>query len=64
MDSSLTAALGVGFLLGLRHALDADHVAAVAVDLLRAYAPARPVRLLGVRVASFASADGQLALTL
>jgi DNA polymerase-4 len=43
---------------------DADHVATVAVDLLRAYAPARPVRLLGVRVASFASADGQLALTL
>jgi DNA polymerase-4 len=25
----------------------------VAVDLLRAYAPARPVRLLGVRVAGF-----------
>lgn len=30
MDSSLTAALGVGFLLGLRHAMDADHVAAVS----------------------------------
>ena len=42
---------------------DAEHVAAVAVDLLRAYAPPRPVRLLGVRVASFAAADdGQLAL--
>jgi DNA polymerase-4 len=25
----------------------------IAVDLLRAYAPARPVRLLGVRVAGF-----------
>lgn len=30
MDTSLTAALGVGFLLGLRHATDADHVAAVS----------------------------------
>jgi high-affinity nickel-transport protein len=30
MDSSLTAALGVGFLLGIRHATDADHVAAVS----------------------------------
>jgi DNA polymerase-4 len=42
---------------------DPEHVAAVAVELLRAYAPARPVRLLGVRVASFAAADGQLALS-
>ncbi|MTD43294.1 DNA polymerase IV [Conexibacter sp. W3-3-2] len=31
-----------------------DRVAGVAVELLRAYAPARPVRLLGVRMASFA----------
>lgn len=30
MDLSLTAALGLGFLLGLRHALDADHIAAVS----------------------------------
>ena len=30
MDGSLISALGVGFLLGLRHALDADHVAAVS----------------------------------
>ncbi len=30
MDSSLTAALGLGFLLGIRHAMDADHVAAVS----------------------------------
>lgn len=30
MDASLTAALGVGFLLGLRHATDADHVAAMS----------------------------------
>jgi sulfite exporter TauE/SafE len=30
MDTSLIAALGLGFLLGLRHALDADHVAAVS----------------------------------
>jgi hypothetical protein len=30
VDTSLAAALGLGFLLGLRHALDADHVAAVS----------------------------------
>lgn len=30
MDGSLISALAVGFLLGLRHALDADHVAAVS----------------------------------
>lgn len=30
MDSSLTAALGLGLLLGVRHATDADHVAAVS----------------------------------
>ncbi|HEX3175278.1 MAG TPA: urease accessory protein UreH [Methylomirabilota bacterium] len=29
-DGSLISALGVGFVLGLRHALDADHVAAVS----------------------------------
>jgi DNA polymerase-4 len=49
---------------------DAATVAGVAVALLREYAPPRPVRLLGVRVASFerAPADGptdeQLALPL
>jgi DNA polymerase IV len=32
---------------------DVEQVTAVALDLLRAYAPARPVRLIGVRVASF-----------
>lgn len=30
MDTSLIAALGLGFLLGVRHAMDADHVAAVS----------------------------------
>jgi high-affinity nickel permease len=35
MDSSLSAALGLGFLLGLRHATDADHVAAVSTLLSR-----------------------------
>ena len=30
MDTSLTAALSVGFLLGVRHATDADHIAAVS----------------------------------
>jgi len=43
---------------------DPQRVADVAVELLRAYAPPRPVRLLGVRVASFAAADDQLALPL
>jgi hypothetical protein len=48
-------------------------VAPVALDLLRAYSPPRPVRLLGVRVASFerdettsedAAAQDQLQLAL
>ncbi len=47
---------------------DADVVAGVALDLLREYAPARPVRLLGVRVATFERAEApdadQLALPL
>jgi sulfite exporter TauE/SafE len=30
MDTTLSAALGLGFLLGIRHAMDADHVAAVS----------------------------------
>jgi sulfite exporter TauE/SafE len=30
MDTSLYAALGLGFLFGLRHAMDSDHVAAVS----------------------------------
>ncbi len=30
MDTSLTMALGLGFLLGVRHALDADHLVAVS----------------------------------
>lgn len=55
------------------HTNDTELVTEVALELLRAYAPPRPVRLLGVRVASFedeaapaapaASAD-QLALPL
>jgi DNA polymerase IV len=32
---------------------EVEEVTAVALDLLRSYAPARPVRLIGVRVASF-----------
>ncbi|HEV2775240.1 MAG TPA: DNA polymerase IV [Solirubrobacteraceae bacterium] len=48
---------------------DPGVVADVALELLREYAPARPVRLLGVRVASFESAEApvgadQLALPL
>jgi DNA polymerase-4 len=36
---------------------DPDIVVPIALDLLSAYAPPRPVRLLGVRVASFTSDD-------
>lgn len=36
---------------------DAAQVTAVALELLRAYAPARPVRLLGVRVAGLGEED-------
>lgn len=48
---------------------DAQVVARIAIELLREYAPARPVRLLGVRVAAFEQAhdraeDDQLALPL
>jgi high-affinity nickel permease len=35
MDTSLVAALGLGFLLGLRHAMEADHVAAVSTFVSR-----------------------------
>jgi DNA polymerase-4 len=47
---------------------DVDVVAAIAVELLREYAPPRPVRLVGVRLAGLAGAEddttpaGQLAL--
>jgi high-affinity nickel permease len=41
MDGSLTAALGVGFLLGVRHAMDADHVAAVSTLVSRHRSVAR-----------------------
>ena len=50
---------------------DTATVTDVALELLRTYDPPRPVRLLGVRVASFedaeatrAGGDGQLALPL
>ena len=35
------------------HTNDPERVAAIAVELLREYAPARPVRLLGVRASGF-----------
>ena len=35
MDVSLVTALGLGLTLGLRHALDADHVAAVSTLVAR-----------------------------
>jgi DNA polymerase-4 len=45
-----------------------DRVGPVALDLLRRFAPSRPVRLLGVRVAGLAPAverpDEQLTLAL
>jgi len=42
---------------------DPDVVAPVALALLRAYAPPRPVRLLGVRVAGFGPDDADAAAT-
>lgn len=36
---------------------DVEVVTAIALELLRAYAPPRPVRLLGVRLAGFAEED-------
>ena len=46
---------------------DAERVGPIALELLRRFAPARPVRLLGVRVAGLepvaAAADEQLSLT-
>jgi len=38
---------------------DVDVVTGIALELLRAYAPPRPVRLLGVRMASFADEAGE-----
>jgi DNA polymerase IV len=38
---------------------DVDIVTGIALELLRAYAPPRPVRLLGVRMASFADEAGE-----
>jgi DNA polymerase-4 len=35
-----------------------ETIAAIALELFTAYAPARPVRLLGVRVASFEDETG------
>jgi DNA polymerase IV len=43
---------------------DADEVTGIAVALLREYAPPRPVRLLGVRVAAFSAAAGETQLAL
>lgn len=37
----------------------AEHVGPVALDLLRRFAPPRPVRLLGVRVAGLEQSDGR-----
>jgi DNA polymerase-4 len=38
---------------------DVERVTEIALELLRAYAPPRPVRLLGVRMASFADEDAE-----
>ena len=43
---------------------DTGEVAAIAVALLREYAPPRPVRLLGVRVAAFDAAAREIQLAL
>jgi DNA polymerase-4 len=44
------------------HTNDVEVVTTVALELLRAYAPPRPVRLLGVRLALFADEDGVSAM--
>lgn len=46
MDTSLVPILGLGFLLGVRHALDADHVAAVST-LVSQYRSVRVSCMLG-----------------
>ena len=42
-----------------RYMNDTATIVAVAVELLRAYAPPRPVRLIGVRVAAFEDAEAE-----
>jgi DNA polymerase-4 len=63
--TTVTRARTIGFATN-----DVQHVGQVALELLREYAPPRPVRLIGVRVASFGGAEAppaevaQLALEL
>jgi DNA polymerase-4 len=63
--TTVTRARTIGFATN-----ELQHVGQVALELLREYAPARPVRLIGVRVASFGGAEAppvevaQLALEL
>jgi len=40
---------------------DTETITGVAIELLRAYAPPRPVRLLGVRMAAFSDEEGEAA---
>jgi len=40
---------------------DTETITRVAIELLRAYAPPRPVRLLGVRTAAFSDEEGEAA---
>ncbi len=42
-----------------RYMNDTETIVGVAVELLRAYAPPRPVRLIGVRVAGFEDAEAE-----
>lgn len=67
MESSLYAALGLGFLLGLRHAIDADHVAAVSALVSQHRSLARSCLLgtfwgLGHTVALLAAGIATIAL--
>lgn len=69
MDGSLTAALGVGFLLGMRHATDADHVAAMSTLVTQQRSVARSCLLgafwgVGHTVALLAAGATTLALGL
>ena len=64
-STTITRARTIGFATN-----ELAHVGQVALELLREYAPARPVRLVGVRVASFGGVEApplevaQLALEL
>lgn len=69
MDTSFAAALSIGFLLGIRHATDADHVAAVSTFVSQHRSVARSCLLgtfwgVGHTAALLAAALGTIAFKL